>query len=184
MVRTKCGIFRVQNRWSGCVSSIFGCKSSSVPSYGSSQTRPISKWPDFHNESGEPRWCPASVFHVVNGDLPSDVHTVNIHSHFWGAILFIILLATFQTKYVAVYETTTWVDTCIVAVFLVSGVFCLSASATYHTSTCHHQEVSFSQAEPVRDTQTRQVSVRCHALDYIGIIGQDVATTLATKAHC
>ncbi|KAI9569958.1 hemolysin-III related-domain-containing protein [Boletus coccyginus] len=99
----------VQNRWSGCVASIFD---------------------SFHNE------------------------TVNIHSHFWGAILFVLLLATFQTRHVAVYETTTWVDTCAIAVFLMSAVFCLSASATFHASTCHSQ----------------QVRAKCHVLDYIGII--------------
>jgi len=99
----------VQNRWLGCVASIFGY---------------------FHNE------------------------TVNIHTHFWGAILFVILLGTFRTGHVATYATTTWIDTCVIAVFLLSAVFCLSASAIYHTSTCH----------------SREVSVRCHAFDYLGII--------------
>lgn len=111
----------------------------------------------------------------------SDMHTVNIHSHFWGAILFVLLLATFQTRHVGVYETTTWIDTCAIAVFLVSAVFCLSASATFHTSTCHSQRVSFSRTEPVQYTETRQVSAKCHALDYIGIIGQDDGITLAQR---
>jgi len=103
------GYHPAQNRWSGCVASIFG---------------------SFHNQ------------------------TVNIHSHIWGAILFVLLLATFQTRHVGVYETTTWVDTCAIGVFLMSAVFCLSASAIFHTSTCHSE----------------QVSSKCHAFDYIGII--------------
>ncbi|KIL00323.1 hypothetical protein PAXRUDRAFT_821781 [Paxillus rubicundulus Ve08.2h10] len=74
--------------------------------------------------------------------------------HLWGALLFVVLLATFQSKYVGAYETATWIDTCAFAVFLLSAVFCLIASAAFHTSTCHSE----------------RVSAKCHVLDYTGIV--------------
>ncbi|KAF9530243.1 hemolysin-III related-domain-containing protein [Crepidotus variabilis] len=80
--------------------------------------------------------------------------TVNIHTHLWGSVLFAYLLATFYPTYVALYEVTTWKDTFVIALFLVSAIACLTASAFYHTVGCHSQEVS----------------TYCHALDYSGII--------------
>lgn len=92
--------------------------------------------------------CVASIFEYLHNE------TVNIHSHLWGALLFVVLLATFQPKYVGAYETATWIDTCVFVVFLLSAVFCLIASAAFHTSTCHSE----------------RVSAKCHALDYTGIV--------------
>ena len=70
-----------------------------------------------------------------------------------------------------VYETATWADTFVIAVFLVSAVFCLSVSAVFHASTCHSQKVSLFPTETAQDAQTIQVSAKCHTLDYVGIIG-------------
>ncbi|KAF9234270.1 HlyIII-domain-containing protein [Melanogaster broomeanus] len=92
--------------------------------------------------------CVASIFGYFHNE------TVNIHSHLWGAVLFLVLLATFQSKLVGAYETATWIDTCVFTIFLFSAVFCLSASAAFHASTCHSE----------------RVSAKCHALDYTGII--------------
>ncbi|KAJ7185502.1 hemolysin-III related-domain-containing protein [Mycena filopes] len=92
--------------------------------------------------------CFASVFAYLHNE------TVNIHSHLWGAALFAYFLATFERTYLKQFATTTWVDSVVFMVFLCSAIFCLSASAFFHTSGCHSQEVA----------------ARCHALDYTGII--------------
>ncbi|KAJ6576752.1 hypothetical protein B0H10DRAFT_935835 [Mycena sp. CBHHK59/15] len=45
----------------------------------------------------------------------------------------------FQSTSTAIYggPCTTWADSAVFAVFLSSAIFCLSASAFYHTATCH-----------------------------------------------
>ncbi|CAK5261885.1 unnamed protein product [Mycena citricolor] len=80
--------------------------------------------------------------------------SVNIHTHLAGGILFIYFLATFREVHMQQYAASTWVDSAVLAVFLISAVFCLLASAFFHTSTCHSKEVAS----------------RCHALDYSGIV--------------
>ncbi|KAJ7927482.1 hemolysin-III related-domain-containing protein [Mycena leptocephala] len=92
--------------------------------------------------------CLTSVFAYVHNE------SVNIHSHLWGAALFAYFLTTYGDTYLKQYEATTWVDSAVFAVFLSSAIFCLSASALFHTATCHSEEVS----------------TRCHALDYSGIV--------------
>lgn len=75
--------------------------------------------------------------------LSNTVHdrsVVNIHSHLWGAVLFLYLLATFYPAYLQHYPTT-WVDSAVFVVFLSSAVVCLLASAFFHTSTCHSEAV-------------------------------------------
>ncbi|KAJ7512622.1 hemolysin-III related-domain-containing protein [Mycena galericulata] len=94
------------------------------------------------------RGCFASIFAYLHNE------TVNIHSHLWGAVLFAYFLATFDEMYLKQHVATTWADYAVIMVFLSSAIFCLSASAFYHTSTCHSEEVSS----------------RCHALDYSGIV--------------
>ncbi|KAF9467870.1 hemolysin-III related-domain-containing protein [Collybia nuda] len=92
--------------------------------------------------------CIASMFTYLHNE------TINIHSHLWGAVLFMYILATYRESHVQTHPGTTWIDAAVIAVFLSSAVFCLSASAFYHTSTCHSEKVSS----------------RCHALDYSGIV--------------
>ncbi|KAJ7126061.1 hemolysin-III related-domain-containing protein [Mycena epipterygia] len=92
--------------------------------------------------------CFASVFAYLHNE------TINIHSHLWGAVLFAYFLATFNETYLRQYAATTWADSAVFVVFLSSAIFCLSASAFFHTSQCHSQEVSS----------------RCHAFDYSGIV--------------
>ncbi|KAF9078853.1 hemolysin-III related-domain-containing protein [Rhodocollybia butyracea] len=76
--------------------------------------------------------------------------SVNIHSHLWGGVLFLYFLATTKSKYLADYPTT-WLDTAVFSVFLVSAVFCLCSSAM------------FSHA-------FWQITNQCHAFDYSGIV--------------
>ncbi|KAJ7664298.1 hemolysin-III related-domain-containing protein [Mycena rosella] len=92
--------------------------------------------------------CFTSVFAYLHNE------TINIHTHLWGAVLFAYFLATFDETYLRKYATTTWVDSAVLAVFLSSAIFCLSASALFHTFSCHSEEVAD----------------RCHALDYSGIV--------------
>jgi len=91
------------------------------------------------------RGCFISVYAYLHNE------TVNIHSHFWGALLFIYLIINFNSQ---LGRELTWMDTAVFNVFLFSAVFCLCASALYHTASCHSEEISSS----------------CHALDYSGII--------------
>lgn len=66
---------------------------------------------------------------------------VNIHSHFGGAVLFVALLFTFPSVYFVHYESTTWADMTVFAIFLCSAIFCLFSSAFYHTFSVHSPAV-------------------------------------------
>ncbi|KAJ7240449.1 hemolysin-III related-domain-containing protein [Mycena rebaudengoi] len=94
------------------------------------------------------RGCFVSVFAYLHNE------TINIHSHLWGAALFAYFLVTFDETYLKQYPGATWADSLVFMVFLSSAIFCMSASAFYHTSTCHSE----------------RVASRCHALDYSGIV--------------
>ncbi|KAJ6543820.1 hemolysin-III related-domain-containing protein [Mycena sp. CBHHK59/15] len=94
------------------------------------------------------RGCFTSVFAYLHNE------TINIHSHLWGAVLFTYFLVTFDESHLKQHAGTTWADSAVFAVFLSSAIFCLSASAFYHTATCHSEKVS----------------ARCHAFDYSGIV--------------
>ncbi|EGN92896.1 hypothetical protein SERLA73DRAFT_65012 [Serpula lacrymans var. lacrymans S7.3] len=92
--------------------------------------------------------CLRSVFGYLHNE------TVNIHSHLGGAVLFVFFLFTFPSSHVVTGASTTWLDTCVFVIFLLSAVFCLTASAIFHTATCHSEKVT----------------ARCHAFDYSGIV--------------
>ncbi|EIW80450.1 HlyIII-domain-containing protein [Coniophora puteana RWD-64-598 SS2] len=94
------------------------------------------------------RGCIGSVFGYLHNE------TINIHSHLLGAALFLLILCSFQTIWVAGYASASWVDTSLLATFLLSAIFCLSGSATFHAAIGHSEQV-FRQ---------------CHALDYSGIV--------------
>ncbi|KAF9494994.1 HlyIII-domain-containing protein [Pleurotus eryngii] len=94
------------------------------------------------------RGCVHSVYAYLHNE------TVNIHSHLWGAVLFGYLLLTFYPNYVAHQHGASWIDVTVFAIFLVSAVFCLLASATLHAFTCH----------------SPKIALRCHVLDYSGIV--------------
>jgi len=92
--------------------------------------------------------CFESIFAYLHNE------TINIHSHLWSAMLFVHFLINFYPKYFKPHPASTWMGAVTVGVYLVSAIFCLSASAFFHTSSCHSQGVA------------RQ----CHALDYSGIV--------------
>ena len=69
------------------------------------------------------------------------IHTVNIHTHLLGALLFVGLLGTYYHTYLAPYETVAWQDLVVFAIFLSAAVFCLLASSWYHTFSVHSREV-------------------------------------------
>ena len=87
---------------------------------------------DLHNETG------ARIVLDRTHRLP---HAVNIHSHLWGAVLFLVLLLTVYPVHIQSYSTVTWADLIVFHTFLLSAVLCLAASAFFHTSTCHSHEV-------------------------------------------
>lgn len=78
--------------------------------------------------------------------------TVNIHTHLWGALLFAYFILCVLVD--GIHPDATWRDTAVCSIFLVSAVFCMTGSATYHTSLCH----------------SKAVAHQCHGLDYSGII--------------
>lgn len=97
---------------------------------------------------------------------------VNIHSHLWGALIFIYFLMSFPYVYMAQYATTTtWLDSAVFAIFLLSAVTCLLFSAGYHTFDAHSKSVcgTIRHNDPFTDS-VHQVATQCHALDYTGII--------------
>jgi len=97
------------------------------------------------------RWkgCLESVYAYLHNE------TVNIHTHLWGAVLFVYFCATFYGSYIKSFTpVATWHDSAVFLVFLLSAAVCLFSSALYHTSGCHSEKVAS----------------RCHAYDYSGII--------------
>ncbi|KIP12106.1 hypothetical protein PHLGIDRAFT_98449 [Phlebiopsis gigantea 11061_1 CR5-6] len=94
------------------------------------------------------RGCAVSVFGYLHNE------TVNIHSHLFGGVIFCWFLATFRQAYLVKYETASWVDTAVFAIFLASAITCLFCSASYHTFGVH----------------SKGVAERCNALDYAGIV--------------
>ncbi|KAH9975846.1 hemolysin-III related-domain-containing protein [Lactifluus volemus] len=89
--------------------------------------------------------CFESVFGYLHNE------TVNIHTHLHAAIFFVLLLCTVDNH--ARYDLS-WADRFMFSGFLLSVIFCLSCSAIFHTSQSH----------------SKQVTARCNAFDYSGII--------------
>ncbi|EUC66207.1 hemolysin III family channel protein [Rhizoctonia solani AG-3 Rhs1AP] len=91
--------------------------------------------------------CARSVFGYLHNE------SVNIHTHLFGALVLLYLLLNVG-KTQAGYTSLTWQDPVGFSLSLMAGIFCLGASALYHTATCH----------------SPNVARRCNALDYSGII--------------
>ncbi|KAH7343170.1 HlyIII-domain-containing protein [Rhizoctonia solani] len=91
--------------------------------------------------------CARSIFGYLHNE------SVNIHTHLFGALALLYLLFNVG-KTQASYTSLTWHDPVGFSLSLMAGVFCLGASALYHTATCH----------------SPNVAKRCNALDYSGII--------------
>ncbi|EJU05643.1 Hly-III related protein [Dacryopinax primogenitus] len=104
-----------------------------------------------------------SGYRRVTGDVQACIHSVfgylhnesmNIHTHLWGLFTFIILLLTVYIPLSPHHATVIWIDVVGFVIYLLSAIFCLGCSTTFHTLSCHSKEVS----------------KRCHMLDYIGIV--------------
>ncbi|KAG7096067.1 hypothetical protein E1B28_006747 [Marasmius oreades] len=91
--------------------------------------------------------CIRSVYAYLHNE------TGNIHTHLWGALLFLYLLITVKPAQLTSGRTT-WVDSAVFSFFFGSATFCFLSSATYHTSLAH---------------QSQEVCSRCNAVDYVGI---------------
>ena len=84
-------------------------------------------------------WCGISLPLSLRTFIILDA--VNIHTHLGGAVLFLWILGTFRPQYFTRYVSTTWLDTAVFVIFLLSAVACLSFSAFFHTCAAHSKEV-------------------------------------------
>lgn len=113
-------------------------------------------------------------------------HSVNIHSHLWGAVSSVIILGLhaayhfnalpssldalahapiFRPSAILITVTTTpsdWKDIAGFTVFLLAAVTCLVLSSSFHTLSCH----------------SRTLAKRFNALDYVGIVVMIVGSFL------
>ncbi|KIK51384.1 hypothetical protein GYMLUDRAFT_50550 [Collybiopsis luxurians FD-317 M1] len=78
--------------------------------------------------------------------------SVNVHSHLWGGVFFIYLLATVRVNELTAHETSS-LDSVLFALFFCSAIFCQFSSSLFHASACH----------------SREVNDQCQAYDYAGI---------------
>ncbi|CAE6424066.1 unnamed protein product [Rhizoctonia solani] len=102
---------------------------------------------------------------LIRFSVPLDLHneTVNIQTHLFGALGLLYLFFNVQDRQFG-YETLTWADRAAFKLSLLAAVFCLFASTLFHTANCH----------------SPNVSKRCNALDYSGIIVVSVGSFYPT----
>ncbi|KIY70833.1 HlyIII-domain-containing protein [Cylindrobasidium torrendii FP15055 ss-10] len=100
------------------------------------------------------------TFQSVFGYLHNE--TVNIHSHLWGAALFLYI--SFAIYAPSRFPDLSLKDFVVFQTFLFTTIFSLGASAFFHTSLCHSEEMA----------------TRCNALDYLGILVQIVGSFAAS----
>lgn len=81
------------------------------------------------------------LLHTLTRCHSRGIYAVNIHSHLWGAVLFLVLLATNNFFVISRYASASWLDSVTFSIFLSSAVFCLTASAVFHTVVCHSEGV-------------------------------------------
>ncbi|KAF8590070.1 HlyIII-domain-containing protein, partial [Ramaria rubella] len=101
----------------------------------------------YRREQGSVMGCIHSIFGYVHNE------SVNIHSHLWGALLFVFFLCNIYS-HLDKYPSVNLYDVGGLVIFLVSAVMCLTFSASYHTMTCH----------------SKVVHDWCHCFDYTGIV--------------
>ncbi|KAF8600336.1 HlyIII-domain-containing protein [Ceratobasidium sp. AG-I] len=101
--------------------------------------------------------CADSVFGYLHNE------TVNIQTHLFGAFGFLYLLFKVQDTQ-AGYTTLTWQDHVAFSLSLLAALFCLVTSALFHAASCH----------------SPNVSKKCNALDYSGIIVVSVGSFYPT----
>jgi len=91
--------------------------------------------------------CMHSIFAYTHNE------TVNIHTHLWGAVLFIFFLTDFY-RHMKDYDSVNFFDITGFVIFLLCAVFCLIFSSLYHTLSCHSEKVHHFM----------------HVFDYAGIV--------------
>ncbi|CAE6340842.1 unnamed protein product [Rhizoctonia solani] len=101
--------------------------------------------------------CARSVFGYLHNE------TVNIQTHLFAALGFLYLIFNVQDTHIG-YTTLTWQDRAAFTLSLLAAAFCLIASALFHTANCH----------------SPNVSKKCNALDYSGIIVVSVGSFYPT----
>lgn len=70
---------------------------------------------------------------------------VNILTHLFGAAVFLyLLLTTWHSP--SSHTSVTWHDPAGFGIFLASAVFCMGASALFHTANCHSPYVRSSSS--------------------------------------
>ncbi|KAF9188482.1 hypothetical protein BGZ51_000571 [Haplosporangium sp. Z 767] len=67
--------------------------------------------------------------------------SVNIWSHLLGAVAFVILVPISYFKIIGVYDTIRWTDVAVLYAFMAGAIICLSMSASFHTFSCHSENV-------------------------------------------
>ncbi|KAF8609920.1 HlyIII-domain-containing protein [Ceratobasidium sp. AG-I] len=98
-----------------------------------------------------PQYSWSGCAHSVFGYLHNE--SVNILTHLFGATAFLyLLLKTWHSP--SSHASVTWHDPAGFGIFLTSAIFCMGASALFHTANCH----------------SPSVRKRCHMLDYAGIV--------------
>jgi len=108
-------------------------------------------------EQGTWKGCIESIFGYLHNQ------TVNIHTHLWGAVIFLILLFATHYTLLTQYPTATWLDVTSFSIFLLAAIACLGLSATFHVSMSHSEKVSHS----------------CGMFDYAGIVALIVGSFYA-----
>lgn len=76
---------------------------------------------DLHNETGI-----LKSFFLENQKTHNTSYVVNIHSHLFGAILFLGLLLSNQSVNLSKYESVIWLDNVVFTIFMIGAVLCLS----------------------------------------------------------
>lgn len=102
-----------------------------------------------NRELGSLRQC----LHSVVGYWHNE--TINITSHWGGALLVAGIAAATYPILHHQYPTADWRDALGFYVFFASAIFCLLCSGTFHLLTCH----------------SVPVAKQWHAMDYTGIVG-------------
>ncbi|KIJ35760.1 hypothetical protein M422DRAFT_180317, partial [Sphaerobolus stellatus SS14] len=88
----------------------------------------------YRRQQDSVRGCMHTIFAYTHNE------TINIHTHLWGAVLFLYLLTDFY-RHLSQYDSVNHYDIGAFLIFLVSAVVCLSFSSLYHTMSCHSKEI-------------------------------------------
>lgn len=138
------GLNRAQYSWRTTFGSVFEC-TRLLSSLAISSTHGIGL-SDLHNETG-------ASFNNLSLKLdPSNTfsYAVNIHSHLWPAVAFLVMAGTLNIVFRSHYELAKRSDLAFMTLYLLSAFFCHGASALFHAIRCHSEKVFHPNDPPVR----------------------------------